>query len=77
MKRILKVLVVSALMVVLMATTVSPALAQPPKYAGEYGYGTKEQDDWKDQEGAKGFGADGENEGYKTGHRDDKWGYGA
>ena len=39
MRRIIKTLAVAALMVVLMATTVSPAFAQP-EHAGNYGFGT-------------------------------------
>ncbi len=57
MKRIIKVFVVAALMVVLMATTVSPAFAKqsgdkwgwgdnfkkpgPPYWAGDYGWGPR------------------------------------
>ena len=57
MKRIIKVLVVSALMVVLMATTVSPAFAnhKDPRWAGHYGHGA---DGECKQEGC----------GFKTGH---------
>ncbi len=40
MRRIIKALALAALMVVLMVTTVSPAFAQPPEHAGEYGFGT-------------------------------------
>ncbi len=40
MRGVIKVLAVAALMVVLMATTISPAFAQPPEHAGEYGFGT-------------------------------------
>jgi hypothetical protein len=40
MRRIILVLAVAALMAVLMATTVSPALAAPPPWAGNYGHGT-------------------------------------
>jgi len=61
MKGIIKVLVVTALMVVLMATTVSPAFAM--------GWGKLDQEGyyvWKPY----GFGADGENTGWKCGHRD-------
>ena len=39
MRRIIKVLAAAALMVVLMATTVTPVFAQP-EHAGEYGFGT-------------------------------------
>jgi hypothetical protein len=39
MRRIVKILAAAALMVVLMATTVSPVFAQP-EHAGEYGFGT-------------------------------------
>ena len=39
MKRIIKVLVVSALMVVLMATTVSPAFAVPKSSDDKWGWG--------------------------------------
>ncbi len=36
MRGVIKVLAVAALM----ATTISPAFAQPPEHAGEYGFGT-------------------------------------
>ena len=58
MKRILKVLVATALMVVLSATTVSPAFADPPeqwglkKDEGETGIGHRTQKD----EGETGIG---------------------
>ena len=78
MKRIIKVLVVSALMVVLMATTVSPAFAsnhqkgdgwgvadrtgyydwkEPIDKEGQEVYGFGQKCCWKDEEGAKGYGA--------------------
>ncbi len=77
MKRIIKVLVVSALLVVLMATTVSPASAKPVHDWKPYGYGADGEND--------GYGQDGENDwkqedgpkGFKAGQTDDKHGWGA
>ena len=46
MKRIIKVLVVSALMMVLMATTVSPAFAVPKSSDDKWGYGDGTAQGW-------------------------------
>ncbi len=78
MRRTILILTVVALMVVLMATTVSPTFAtQPDQDWKPWGHGADGDVDgfgqpccnaWKDQDGAKG---------YKQGHEDDKWGHGA
>ena len=45
MRRVLLILATAALMVVLAATTVSPAFAQPPEHAGNYGYASGQNKD--------------------------------
>jgi hypothetical protein len=63
LRRLIKVLAATALMVVLMATTVSPAFAVPPEQWGK-----------NKPEGVTGigFGADGENDGFACGERNKK-----